>query len=235
VEAAAARRLNHAFLTVMEKGRPWVTVKAATSLDARIAEAPGMRTALTSTPANLHVQHGRAMVDAVAVGSGTVLVDDPLLTARDVYRDRPLTRVVFDRRLLTPASARLFTTLDAGPVVILTSGAALHDEPSRAAALRRVGATLVEAPGPGLRAALECLPAHDVHSIEIEGGAAIHAAAWDEDVVDAVQLYVAPLWLGPQGVPLFGGRGPAVMMLADRRVEILGPDVLIEGDVHRAG
>jgi riboflavin biosynthesis pyrimidine reductase len=50
-----------------------------------------------------------------------------------------------------------------------------------------------------------------------------------------VQLYVAPLWLGPQGVPLFGGRGPAVMMLADRRVEILGPDVLIEGDVHRAG
>jgi diaminohydroxyphosphoribosylaminopyrimidine deaminase/5-amino-6-(5-phosphoribosylamino)uracil reductase len=235
VEQDAARRLNRAFLMVMEKGRPWVTVKAATSLDARIAEAPGVRTALTSTPANLHVQHGRALVDAVAVGSGTVLVDDPLLTARDVYRDRPLTRVVFDRRLRTPPTARLFSTLDAGAVVILTSRSKVREEPARAAALRRAGATVIEAAGPGLRAALECLPSLDVHSIEIEGGAAVHAAAWDEDVVDAVQLYVAPAWLGPQGVPLFGGRGPSLMMLTDRRVELLGPDVLIEGDVHRAG
>ena len=111
----------------------------------------------------------------------------------------------------------------------------MHAETARAACLRRAGATLVEVPGPGLRAALECLPALDVHSIEIEGGAAIHAAAWDEGVVDAVQLYVAPVWLGPQGVPLFGGRGPSLMMLDDRRVELLGPDVLIEGDVHRTG
>jgi diaminohydroxyphosphoribosylaminopyrimidine deaminase/5-amino-6-(5-phosphoribosylamino)uracil reductase len=234
VEAGAARRLNRAFLTVLEKGRPWVTVKAATSLDGRIAAAPGVRTALTSTPANLHVQYGRALVDAIGVGSGTVLVDDPLLTARDVYRDRPLTRVLFDRRLRTPPTARLFTTLDAGPVVILTSVAAVRDEPARVASLRQAGATLVEVQGPGLRPALERLPALDVHSIEIEGGAAIHAAAWQEGVVDAVQLYVAPIWLGPRGVPLFGGCGPPLMMLADRRVEILGPDVLIEGNVHRA-
>jgi diaminohydroxyphosphoribosylaminopyrimidine deaminase / 5-amino-6-(5-phosphoribosylamino)uracil reductase len=235
VEAPAARRLNRGFLMVMEKGRPWVTVKAATSLDGRIAAAPGVRTALTSTPANLHVQHGRALIDAIAVGSGTVLVDDPLLTARDVYRDRPLPRVVFDRRLRTPPSARLFTTLDAGPVVILTSAAVAQAEPARAADLRKAGATLIEVPGPGLRAALECLPALDVHSIEIEGGAAIHAAAWEESVVDAVQLYVAPVWLGPEGVPLFCGRGPALMMLENQRVEILGPDVLIEGDVQRLG
>ena len=91
-------------------------------------------------------------------------------------------------------------------------------------------------PGPGLRAALECLPALDVHSIEIEGGAAIHAAAWDEGVVDAVQLYVAPVWLGPRGRAAFRRpRDRALMMLEDRRVEILGPDVLIEGDVHRPG
>ena len=89
VEADAARRQNRAFLSVMTRGRPWVTVKAATSLDGRIAAAEGQRTALTSTPANLHVQYGRAVVDAIAVGVGTVLVDDPLLTARDVYRDRP--------------------------------------------------------------------------------------------------------------------------------------------------
>ena len=61
----------------------------------------------------------RAEVDAIAIGSETLLVDDPLLTARGVYRERPLTRVVFDRRLRTPPTARLFSTLDAGPVIIV--------------------------------------------------------------------------------------------------------------------
>ena len=234
VEAAAARRLNRGFLTVIEKGRPWVTVKAATSLDGRIAAAEGERTALTSTPANLHVQYGRALVDAVAVGSGTVLVDDPLLTARDVYRDRSLARVVFDRRLRTPPTAKLFSTLSAGPVIVLTTEDSVGTAADRATRLRDAGATVVAVAGRGLRAALERLPEMDIHSIEVEGGAQVHAALWDENVVDAVQLYIAPVWLGPSGVQLFGGRGPVMLSLEDRRVDLLGPDVLIEGDVHRS-
>ena len=83
----------------MREGRPFVILKAATSLDGRIAEAPGRRTALTSAAANRHAQSVRAEVDAIGVGSGTMLVDDPLLTARGAYRERPLTRVIFDRRL----------------------------------------------------------------------------------------------------------------------------------------
>ena len=233
VEADAARRQNRAFLSVMTRGRPWVTVKAATSLDGRIAAAEGQRTALTSTPANLHVQYGRAVVDAIAVGVGTVLVDDPLLTARDVYRDRPLTRVVFDRQLRTPPEAKLFTTLSAGPVIVVTHGTPAGDTADRVSRLLDVGATVVTAPDASLRSALGCLPALDVHSIEIEGGAEVHAAAWDEDVVDSVQIYVAPVWLGAAGVPLFAGRGPGLMLLAHPHVDLLGPDVLIEGDVHR--
>jgi diaminohydroxyphosphoribosylaminopyrimidine deaminase/5-amino-6-(5-phosphoribosylamino)uracil reductase len=67
----------------------------------------------------------------------------------------------------------------------------------------------------------------------IEGGAAVHAAAWDAGVVDYVQLYIAPLWLGSEGVPVWGGRGIAEAALIERRVDLLGPDVLIEGYVHR--
>jgi diaminohydroxyphosphoribosylaminopyrimidine deaminase/5-amino-6-(5-phosphoribosylamino)uracil reductase len=220
VEADTARRQNRAFLS-------------ATSLDGRIAAGEGQRTALTSTPANLHVQYGRAMVDAIGVGVGTVLVDDPLLTARDVYRDRPLTRVVFDRQLRTPPAANLFTTLSAGPVVVMTCATPTADAADRMTRLLDVGATVVTAPEASLASALGCLPALDVHSIEIEGGAEVHAAAWDEGVVDAVQIYVAPVWLGEAGVPLFAGRGPDLLMLDHPHVDLLGPDVLIEGDVYR--
>ena len=116
-----AARLNDVFFTNVTKRRPFVTLKIAMSLDGRIAAAPGARTALTSAAANRHAQRLRAEVDAIAVGSETVLIDDPLLTARDVYRWRPLTRVIFDNRLRTPPTARMFGTLGEGPIVIVTS------------------------------------------------------------------------------------------------------------------
>ncbi len=81
-------------------------LKAATSLDGRIAEPPGDRTALTSAAANRHAQRVRAEVDAIGVGVGTILADDPRADGRAaIYRERPLTRVVFDRHLRTPAQA----------------------------------------------------------------------------------------------------------------------------------
>jgi diaminohydroxyphosphoribosylaminopyrimidine deaminase / 5-amino-6-(5-phosphoribosylamino)uracil reductase len=85
----------------------------------------------------------RAEVDAIGVGSGTLLCDDPLLTARDVYRARPLVRVVFDRSLKTPPDARIFTTLDAGPVIVLTNERAVAAAPDRASRLEAAGARLV--------------------------------------------------------------------------------------------
>jgi diaminohydroxyphosphoribosylaminopyrimidine deaminase / 5-amino-6-(5-phosphoribosylamino)uracil reductase len=209
VEREAALRLNQPFLTAVCEGRPFVIVKAATSIDGRIAAAPRRRTQLTSAPAIRHAQYVRAQVDAIGIGSETLLVDDPLLTVRDVYRERPLVRVIFDRRRRTPPTARIFSTLDAGPVKV------------------------VGRPGESLQSVLRELARNGVQSLLLEGGAAIHQAAWDEGVVDYVQLYISPMALGRAGVPLFNGRSWSMSSLIDPKIEILGPDTLIEGYVHR--
>jgi diaminohydroxyphosphoribosylaminopyrimidine deaminase/5-amino-6-(5-phosphoribosylamino)uracil reductase len=227
----AAVRLNQPFLTTTRKGRPFVILKAATSLDGRMAAAPGQRTQLTSRRAATHAHYVRAHTDAVAVGSETILVDDPQLTAREVYRERPLVRVVFDRRLRTPAGARLLSTLSAGPVIILTAGESVRTD--RANALIAAGARVIAAPRPGIASALSVLPNFDVQSLVLEGGARVQCAAWDEGVVDYVQVYVAPVWLGDAGVPFLGDCAFSSTSLIERKVEQLGPDVLIEGYVHR--
>ncbi len=111
VLAEQAEKLNEPFFTRMRFRRPFVTMKVALSLDGCVAAAPGIRTQLTGPSAARAIHRERAEIDALAVGSGTVLADDPLLTARGIYRYRPLVRVVFDRRLRTPVTARLFSTI----------------------------------------------------------------------------------------------------------------------------
>lgn len=230
--AQRATALNQPFFTLVREGRPFVILKAATSLDGRIAAAPGQRTALTSTAANRHAHALRAGVDAIGIGSGTLLTDDPELTPREVYRERPLVRVVFDRRLRTPASARVLSTLDVGPVIIMTTAdGAGRAEPRRT--LERRGAEIAVAPDGTVRSALQLLGSREIGSLLLEGGAAVHAAAWDEGVVDFVRLYIAPRALGPGGVPFLPKQSFASGDLFSRRVEPLGADVLIEGYVHR--
>lgn len=233
VEREAAMRLNQPYITTVREGRPFVILKAAASLDGCIAGAPGERTQLTSMPADRHAHHYRAQFDAIGVGSETLLVDDPLLTARYIYRARPLARVVFDRRLRTPPSARVFSTLESGPVIILTSPEACRQQPERVEDLERAGATLVKTEGESMTAALQALVAFDIQSLVLEGGTAVHQAAWDEDVVDYVQLYLAPIMVGAQGVPLFDVRSLSIASLFEVSVNVLGPDVVIEGYVHR--
>lgn len=233
VERDASARLNQPFLTSVAVGRPFVILKAATSSDGRIAAEPGARTQLTSRPALRHAHTMRAQVDAVAVGSATVLVDDPQLTVREIYRERPLTRIVFDRRLRVSPRARLFSTLQTGPVIMVTSADARRAAPEAAGALERAGATVLAVEEPGLGPALRQLTGLGIQSVIVEGGAALHAAVWDEGVVDYVQLYVAPVALGSGGVPLLDGRSFSPAALIEARVDQLGPDVLIEGYVHR--
>ena len=127
---AAAVLLNQPFFTLMNEGRPFVTLKAAVSADGYISEAPGRRTALTSEAANRHAQRIRAEIDAIGVGVGTVLIDDPLLTARGAYRELPLIRVIFDRHLRTPPDASVLSTVEAGPVMILTVPEAAESAPA---------------------------------------------------------------------------------------------------------
>jgi diaminohydroxyphosphoribosylaminopyrimidine deaminase/5-amino-6-(5-phosphoribosylamino)uracil reductase len=215
----------------MREGRPFVVLKAATSIDGRIAAAPGRRTPLTSSAANRHAQRVRAEVDAIGVGSGTILIDDPDLTPRGAFRERPLTRVIFDRRLRTPPGARVLSTPEAGPVIIVTTAAAAARAELRAP-LQARGAQIDVAADGSLRAALERLAERQIESLLLEGGGAVHAAAWDERVVDYVRLYVTPHVLGDGGIPLLPDRSFSSAELRDRRIMPLGPDVLIEGYVH---
>lgn len=225
-----AALLNQPFFTLMKEGRPFVTLKAAISADGGIAEAPGVRTALTSPPANRHAHRIRAEIDAIAVGVGTILADDPLLTARGAYRERPLMRVVFDRRLRTPPGARLLSTLDAGPVMIV-AGPDAEDCAARRRNLEARGAEVLAADGT-IGAGLRALGARGVSSLLLEGGAAIHEAAWAEGVVDYVRLYVAPRTLGPGAMKFLNGREFSPASLLESRTVPLGPDVLVEGYVH---
>ena len=229
--AERAVTLNQPFFTLMREGRPFVVLKAAMSLDGSIAAASGSRTFLTSAAANRHAHRVRAEVDAIGVGSGTILSDDPELTARGAYRERPLARVIFDRRLRTPPDARVLSTPDAGPVIIVTTA-----EAAARAELRRPlearGAHIEVAVDRTLRAALRRLAERQIESLLLEGGAAVHAAAWDEGLVDYVRLYVTPHVLGAGALPLLAEREFSSEDLRDRRVMPLGPDVLIEGYVH---
>ena len=233
VRREAATRLNEAFFTVKRRARPFVTLKAAVSLDGRIAAAPGRRTPLTGPVALEHAHVVRAEVGAIGVGSETVLVDDPLLTARGPDRQRPLVRVVFDTRLRTPPSARVLTTRADGPVVMMTTEAAVEAWPERATALERAGAVIERLPARDLVGAMSRLLAYEVSDLLLEGGAVLHRAAWIAGVVDRVRLYVAPIALGRAGVPWMPGGRFSFAALAGCRTRCLGEDVLLEADVQR--
>jgi diaminohydroxyphosphoribosylaminopyrimidine deaminase/5-amino-6-(5-phosphoribosylamino)uracil reductase len=232
VGESLARSINQPYFTLLAKRRPFVVLKAATSTDGCIGAAGrNQRTYLTSDAANRHAQRVRAEVDAIGVGVGTVLADNPLLTARGAYRARPLVRVVFDRSLRMPAGTRLLSTRSAGPVIIVTSaeGAARSE---RRESLNAEGAEIVVARDSTLLSALTCLGERGVSSLLLEGGAAIHQAAWDEGVVDFVRIYVTPHTIGAAGVRFLNGMPFSPSQLVDARREQLGPDVLIEGYVH---
>jgi diaminohydroxyphosphoribosylaminopyrimidine deaminase / 5-amino-6-(5-phosphoribosylamino)uracil reductase len=232
VGEVGAKTLNQPFFTLIQQRRPFVVLKAAMSVDGCIAAVPGERTVLTSDAANRHAQRVRAEIDAIGVGVGTVIADDPLLTARGAYRARPLVRVVFDRSLRTPPEARLLSTQGAGPVMIVTTapGSARTDARKR---LEATGASVIVAPDATFRGSLTCLGESGISSLLLEGGAALHQAAWDEGAVDFVRLYVTPHALGADGLRLLNGRPFSPDDLFDSRREPLGPDVMIEGYVHR--
>jgi len=233
VEEGAARRQNVIFFTWIRDRRPYVIAKAAVSLDGAIAAAPGVRTEISGPAARRLVQRTRAEVDAIGVGSGTVLADDPLLTARDVYRSRPLLRVIFDRRLRTPLAARIVGSTAEGPVIVLAGAGLLESRADHAAKLRDAGVRIEPLEGQDLPAALARLADLGVSSLLLEGGATLHAAAWKARMIDRVQLFVAPRALGDGGVRLFGDGSFGLSNLQDPRVTPCGDDVLIEGDVQR--
>lgn len=227
-----ARELNRGFIRVHTAGRPEVILKAGVSADGMIAEAPGCRTTISGPESWRRIHRLRATVDAIAVGSETVLVDDPLLTARDSVRPRPLMRVVFDRRLRTPVTSALVRTIDEGPVVVLTTAEALAAQPERAAMLRQHAVAVVAA-GQTLAEALQALLTFDVSTLLVEGGARLHRALLDADLVDRILVVQSPgRTLGPQGVPAFGTGDMTAGGRKPNRTDAVGADIWMEFDVH---
>jgi diaminohydroxyphosphoribosylaminopyrimidine deaminase/5-amino-6-(5-phosphoribosylamino)uracil reductase len=229
--AAEAARLNRGFFAVHEQGRPMVVLKAATSLDGRIAERPGVRTAVSSPTALRRTHLLRAGLDALAVGANTLIVDDPWLTVRECHRARPLVRVVFDGRLRTPPAARVFSTLGSGPVIIMTSQASVEAHPDRVRSLASAGA-VVDAGDGDLASALRRLTAREVASILVEGGARLHRALWQAGLVDRVHLVTAPRLIGAHGVALWGDVPETRGRLVPVAVSLVGADAWLEADVH---
>jgi diaminohydroxyphosphoribosylaminopyrimidine deaminase/5-amino-6-(5-phosphoribosylamino)uracil reductase len=203
--AAEAHELNRGFVARMRRGRPWLTLKTAASLDGRTALANGESRWITGEAARADVQRLRARASAILTGSGTVLADDPHLTVRDpaleLHGRVPL-RVVLDRALRTPPSAALLR--EPGTTLICAAGDA---DPARAAALREAGAELVTLPAAGqglaLPALLELLAARECNEVLLEAGPTLTGAALEAGLVDELVVYLAPCVLGDAARPMF--------------------------------
>jgi diaminohydroxyphosphoribosylaminopyrimidine deaminase/5-amino-6-(5-phosphoribosylamino)uracil reductase len=230
VDRDRARSLNAYFLTWIAQRRPFVIVKAAVSADGFVGRTDAA-VKLTGPAADRYFHRQRAEVDAIAVGSGTVLVDDPALTARGVYRERPLIRILFDRRARIPPNARVFSTLAAGPVIMIVSEAAAAANREPLATLEKQGVVIDRCGDAGLAAALERLGERKILSLLVEGGPTLHQALVDERLVDRVQLVATAKMLTagvrPASHETLRRDGP-------ERVTHLGDDTLMEFDVHRS-
>lgn len=228
--ADEAARANAPFLTWMTKHRPHVTIKVAHTLDGYVG-AETHRVKLTGPAMDRLMHRQRAGIDAIAIGAGTLLADDPLLTSRGAFRTEPLTRVVFDWRLRCAVPRRLYATLDAGPILLFVTREAADANPDACADLARRGVEVIAMPDRDLASALRVLAARGMTSLLVEGGPQLQDAFADAGLVDRVQTIVVPQSLG-SGVPL-----PKLMglerALAQAIVTHAGPDTLREADVHR--
>lgn len=236
-----AHRLIADFAKHIRTGLPWVTLKAAVTLDGRMATATGDSKWITGERARKEAHRLRDRSDAVLVGVGTVVADDPQLNVRHVRGTDPL-RAVLDAHLRTPPDSRLIRHESSRPTVIFHGPGA---PAQRRHALDRPGVELVEVPEarPGrldASAALRELGRRDVVRLLVEGGPTVHSALLEAGHADGVAVFVAPVVLGSASAPAFAA-GVGVDRLADAwrirapRVQRLGTDVLIEGGFERRG
>lgn len=224
-----AVRLNLRYLVATTLDRPAVTLKWAMSLDGRIATAGGESQWISSPAARRWALALREEHDAVLVGSGTVLADDPRLTRRLGLADAPGVRVVLDRRLRVPPAARLFA--EPGPVLVVTRPGA---DSERRRALEERGATVVELEAVEPATVLADLHRRGVRSVLVEGGGEVLAAFVAAGLYDRVDVACAPLLIGGRAAPgPLGGAGAAALAaaprLADLRAVRRRPDLILSG------
>lgn len=246
VTVGVARRdaevLNRAYCHWIITKRPYVTLKAGMTLDGQIATARGESKWITGLQARQEVHRLRSSMDAVIVGIGTVLKDNPSLTARRspgltaLAATQP-TRIVVDSHLRIPRSAKILTQQSSSKTIIVTTKAASQ---ARCRALERKGIEVLQLPSPGGRVSLKhlltALGQRGMMSVMVEGGGELNAAFFKAKLVNHVQLYVAPTLLGgTQSKGVIGGVSPRRLAdawkLGQVCTRVLGKDVVVEGDV----
>ena len=231
--AARARRLNQPFRKHARTGRPWILFKSAMTLDGKVATRTGDSKWISTETSRELAHRWRAECDAVAVGIGTAVADDPRLTARIAGVHRQPRRVVFDSEGRLPLDSALVAGAGEVPLTVVVSRAAPRTATD---ALEAAGADVVVAAGANepdrVRSALDQLGAAGITSVLLEGGPHLAGAFFDAGEVDELRLFLAPLVIGGAGArdPL-EGQGVDTIDDAQRALEMdvqrVGDDVLI--------
>jgi diaminohydroxyphosphoribosylaminopyrimidine deaminase / 5-amino-6-(5-phosphoribosylamino)uracil reductase len=217
-EATAARRLNQPFRKHARTGLPLVILKMAMSLDGQTSTAPDDSPWISGPESRELVHKWRAESDAIAVGIGTALADDPLLTAR-IDGARQPQRVVFDSQARLPLDSQLLQTLDQAPVLVVTAPDAPVD---RSTALRDAGAETIVAAD--VESAIADLGRRNITSLFLEGGGTLATAFASAGQIDESRTFIAPMLIGG---PKDGG-GPATRLVAlESSAGSVGEDTLI--------
>src|ERR1700686_1238606 len=236
-----AKKLNESFAKYIRHGKPLVTLKSAMSLDGKIAPAPVSASGknaqtrdrwITGEAARAHVQTQRHQNDAILVGVGTVMADDPLLTDRSgLPRRRKLLRVILDSYLRLKLTSRVIQTAD-NDVLVLCSGAEKSAKQALEAKGIRVQQIAATGDGrPDFAAIVQSLGELEITSLLIEGGALVNGAALASGEVDKVFLYYAPKIFGGDAVPFIAGEGLRGKAQWVKRFELhrFGEDFALEG------
>lgn len=232
---ASADALNRPFFKVVQTGLPWVTLKAAVTLDGKLATASGDSQWVSGEASRRMVHALRNQVDAVLVGRGTAQLDNPLLTARLPGKNRNPLRVVVDSHLSLPKTLQLFSTSQMAPTLVATLE---NTNRKKAAGLQAQGVDTQFFPEKEGRVDLEHLLRHlaqrGVSHLLVEGGAALFASLLTAELVDSLLLFVAPKIIGNSGLSWVGELGVGSMQeaMGVTRMEALpcGQDVLLKID-----
>lgn len=242
VLARECRMLNLPFIKHVTTGLPWVVMKAGMSLDGRISYSPGRGGPITGRESRLYVHRLRNTLDAICIGVGTALIDNPSLTTRlpAGVEQRDPVRIVIDTHLRLSPGSKIVNQQSNAPIWIFCG----TDAPCPAEAnLRRAGAAVHRLPvdGSGLvdvGALTVRLGAAGITSVLVEGGAAVHGSFLNAGLVDEVYLFIAPFFIGAQGTSLVAGplrqHGEERMRLHRIETHRLGEDVLIHGFCSRS-
>ncbi|MFH2122814.1 MAG: bifunctional diaminohydroxyphosphoribosylaminopyrimidine deaminase/5-amino-6-(5-phosphoribosylamino)uracil reductase RibD [Pseudomonadota bacterium] len=239
VLAAECRLLNRPFIKHITQGMPWVVMKAGMSLDGRISYQPNQSGWITG-PESLRKAHRlRDSVDAILVGSNTVMVDDPSLTTRlPGGRGKDPVRVILDTHLSISEAARLLHLDSSASTWIFCGSEVSPDKIKKFSIAGKVVVHQVECGTDGridLRQMLALLARAGVTSLLVEGGATVHGAFLSQQLIDHVNLFMAPIFAGNAGSPVVKGINISVSDKALRLQNVhyrrLGEDIMIEGDI----